>query len=83
MPPGSLDEGARMMLALAELVGEERMIEIHRDLLESRPLGFIATAEVEQYYHCTAEIPEVRRWFHRFVYGREGEPEPPPEDYCD
>ncbi len=82
-PEESYEEGAELMLTLADLIGEEQLIEVHRQLLENRPLGFISTAELEQFYYCSAEIPEVRRWFHRFVYGLEGEPAPAPADYCD
>lgn len=81
-PEESYEEGARLMLALADLIGAEQLIDLNRELLATHTLGFVTTPEIERLYTCGADEPEVRRWFHRFVYGRDGEPDPAPDDYC-
>lgn len=51
---------------------------------QQAPLASITTAQLERHLYCeSGEIIEVRRAFHRFVYGFEGEPAAPPQDYCD
>ena len=35
-----------------------------------------------RFYCLNGEEPDIRRAFWRYVYGFEGEPEPPPADYC-
>lgn len=74
--------GHQMFLALAERMGEEElqagMRNVYREHIQ-RPLS---TQQLESELYCESQNQEVLRIFHRFVYGREGEPPMPDVEYC-
>ncbi len=83
LPTEAYHEGAQMFLSLADVLGAETLASLMRDFVEDHALGQVTTDDLERHLYCSTLEPDVRFWFHRFVYGREGDPAPAPDDYCD
>jgi len=75
-------EGAQMFLALAGLLGAEVLAVLMRDFAHEHALGLVTTADLQRHLYCETGEAEVLFWFHRFVYGRDGDPPSPAPDYC-
>ncbi len=75
-------EGAALMMALADLVGEARFAELIRTFYARHPRGVMTTEELERFLYCESGEVAVRFWFNRFVYGSDEPPAPLPPGYC-
>ena len=82
-PGEAYDEGARLFATLAGLIGAAELRAIMRDFVQDNALAQITSADLERHLYCESQVAEVRFWFHRFVYGRDGEPEAVAADYCE
>lgn len=82
--PDALNQGKAIFDGLAAIVGPQAVPDTMREIyLQHAPLGSLSTTELERQFYClNGEEPDIRRAFWRYVYGFEGEPEPPPADYC-
>lgn len=69
-------QGRLVFAGIAELMGEAALREAMAELYRAAgPLGSLTTAQLERHLHCASGAqPEVRRGFHRFVYGLDGSP---------
>jgi hypothetical protein len=83
--PNALNAGHRLFEGLAAIIGPQAVPDTMAEIyLQHAPLGSVTTEEVERQFYClNGQEPDVRRAFWRYVYGFDGEPEPPPADYCD
>jgi hypothetical protein len=80
-PQTAYTYGALLFAGLADALGlaelRAAMIEFY---IRNDPPASFTTAQLEQHLHCASgEHPAVRAAFHRFVYGRDGEPGAAPE----
>jgi hypothetical protein len=83
-PSFSYSKGRLLFAGLADLVGQETLMATMREFYaaDELPRSF-TTEELERHIYCnTAELPEVRQAFHRFVHGLEGTVDPPGADLC-
>jgi hypothetical protein len=77
-------EGRLLFAGLADVMGLEPLRAAMAELyaFEGAPRS-ITTAQLERHLYCqSGELAEVRRAFHRFVYGLDGEPEAVAPGYC-
>ena len=81
----SYSRGQALLVLIADGEREEleQAMASYRELVAADS-GLFSTAGLERHLHCTlGRRPEIRRAFHRFVWGREGPPEPAPKSWCE
>jgi len=67
--------GRGVFQLIAEATSDEALREAMAAFIAAGPRELFTTEELEQHLDCALDDPAVRRAFHRFVYGLEGEPE--------
>ncbi len=82
-PTQAYHEGAQLFTTLAALIGDSELRALMRDFVQGHPLERVTSQDLERHLTCGSGQPEVRFWFHRFVYGLDGEPDPIPDGWCD
>lgn len=76
------DDGEAVFAAIAAEAGVEPLRASMRAFYAAHAGERVRTEDVERHLHCTLPAAAVRAVFHRFVYGSQGEPAAPPDDYC-
>jgi hypothetical protein len=76
-------EGAMLMWSISDLIGASTLAQLMRQFYIVNALRLVTTGDLERHLVCGSDEPEVRFWFHRFVYGRDGDPPAMPDGYCD
>lgn len=76
-------EGARMFLSLGEDIGAEVLADLMAQFVADNALERVTTGDLQRHLYCGAGDDAVLFWFHRFVYGLDGEAPAAPAGYCD
>lgn len=71
-----------MFAGIAAEAGVDELRASMRGFYEMHAGSPVTTETLERHLHCELQVPAVRRLFHRFVYGRPGEPGEPEAGDC-
>lgn len=69
--------GRAVFAGIAAEAGVAALRASMREFYAAHAGATVTTEMLEQHLHCTLQVKGVRSLFHRFVYGRPGEPEAP------
>lgn len=73
-PLAAYDAGKAVFAGIAAEAGIEPLRAAMREFYGEHAGEPVTTEMLEQHLHCALEVEAVRRLFHRYVYGRQGEP---------
>lgn len=83
-PDDSYIVGEQVFAGIGAMVGTAKLQMAMHNFFAAHVGEFITTAQLERHLFCELDNEAgVRAAFRRFVYGLDGEPPPPPNDYCD
>ncbi len=75
-PLAAYDTGKAVFAGIAAEAGIEPLRAAMREFYEEHTGEPVTTEMLEMHLHCTLQVDAVRALFHRYVYGRPGEPAP-------
>lgn len=76
-------EGKAVFAGIAAQAGVEPLRASMREFYVKHMGERVTTEMLEMHLHCGLPTAEVRLLFHRFVYGKSGDPPALPDDVCD
>ncbi len=76
--------GEQVFAGIGAMVGTPALRAAMTEFYVNHEHDLVTTAQLEQHLFCVLNNEAgVRAVFHRFVHGYDGDPAPPPADYCD
>lgn len=80
----SYDVGEQVFAGIGAMVGTPALRAAMTEFYLDHANDLVTTAQLERHLFCVLNHEAgVRAVFHRFVHGHDGDPAPPPADYCE